>query len=63
VLFQGDLLRVNEPGGAAFAPAAAADLSRLIRRLGIAPTIIGAVHGRNATMSDLQVAVAARPKP
>jgi glyoxylase-like metal-dependent hydrolase (beta-lactamase superfamily II) len=54
LLMQGDLLRVNQHGGAVVAPQATADLEQLIRRFGLDVTTIGAVHGVNATPGDLR---------
>ncbi|CAN5850258.1 hypothetical protein BH24ACI5_BH24ACI5_19850 [soil metagenome] len=54
LLFQGDLLRVNQHGGAVMSPDATRDLARIIERFGLDVETIGAVHGRNATMADLR---------
>lgn len=58
LLFQGDLLRINEHGGVVAAPAAARDLERIIRRFRLDVAAIGAVHGMNGTMDDLRAALA-----
>lgn len=54
LLFQGDLLRVNQHGGAVVSPEATRDLARIIERFGLDVETIGAVHGLNATVADLQ---------
>jgi glyoxylase-like metal-dependent hydrolase (beta-lactamase superfamily II) len=53
LLFQGDLLRINELGGRVSSPEANRDLAQLIRRFRLDVQTIGAVHGLNGTMADL----------
>jgi glyoxylase-like metal-dependent hydrolase (beta-lactamase superfamily II) len=53
LLFQGDLLRINELGGRVASPEANRDLAQLIRRFRLDVQTIGAVHGLNGTMADL----------
>ncbi|MBA3891645.1 MAG: MBL fold metallo-hydrolase [Gemmatimonadaceae bacterium] len=57
LLFQGDLLRINEHGGVVHAPAAASDLDGIIRRFRLDVRSIGAVHGINGTIDDLRAAL------
>jgi glyoxylase-like metal-dependent hydrolase (beta-lactamase superfamily II) len=54
LLFQGDLLRVNEHGGPVVALDAARDLHRIIQQFRLDVHTIGAVHGINATPAQLQ---------
>ncbi len=54
LLFQGDLLRINEHGGPVAAPEAARDLAALIRRFRLDVRTIGSVHGLNGTMDDVR---------
>lgn len=58
LLFQGDLLRINEGSGPVVSPEATRDLHRIIRRFRLDVTSIGAVHGVNGTMDDLRRALA-----
>ncbi|HEX8832241.1 MAG TPA: MBL fold metallo-hydrolase [Longimicrobium sp.] len=53
LLFQGDLLRINEHGGPVASPEAKRDLAALIRRFRLDVETIGAVHGLNGTLADL----------
>jgi glyoxylase-like metal-dependent hydrolase (beta-lactamase superfamily II) len=57
LLFQGDLLRINEHGGPVASPEATRDLDRIIRRFRLDVKTIGAVHGLNGTMADLRQAL------
>jgi glyoxylase-like metal-dependent hydrolase (beta-lactamase superfamily II) len=57
LLFQGDLLRVNEHGGPVVSPDATRDLAGIIRRFRLDVQSIGAVHGLNGTMEDLRAAL------
>ncbi|HEX8455403.1 MAG TPA: MBL fold metallo-hydrolase [Longimicrobium sp.] len=57
LLFQGDLLRINEQGGPVVSPDANRDLESLIRRFRLDVRTIGAVHGLNGTMDDLREAI------
>lgn len=57
LLFQGDLLRINEHGGPVVSPEATRDLDRIIRRFRLDVHTIGAVHGLNGTMADLHQAL------
>ena len=61
LLFQGDLLRINDPGGVATAVDAANDLDRIIRTLKLDVQTIGSVHGKNGTLADVKAAQA-KPK-
>lgn len=63
LLFQGDLLRLNEHGGPAASPESTRDLEGIIRRLGLRVRTIGAVHGRNGTLDDLREALRAGGAP
>lgn len=57
LLFQGDLLRINEQGGPVVSPDATRDLDSIIRRFRLDVRTIGAVHGLNGTMDDLREAI------
>ena len=57
LLFQGDLLRINEHGGPVVSPEATRDLDRIIRRFRLDVQTIGAVHGLNGTVEDLHAAL------
>jgi glyoxylase-like metal-dependent hydrolase (beta-lactamase superfamily II) len=57
LLFQGDLLRINEHGGPVVSPGATRDLDAIIRRFRLDVRTIGAVHGLNGTMDDLRDAI------
>jgi hypothetical protein len=57
LLFQGDLLRLNEHGGPVVSPDATRDLDSIIRRFRLDVRTIGAVHGLNGTMDDLREAL------
>ena len=64
LLFQGDLLRVDADGATPRGTPAAADLAAIISRHALDVETIGSVHGRNATMAELQAAVTSRaPAP
>jgi hypothetical protein len=56
LLFQGDLLQVDDAGPPRVAQTAA-DLAALIERHALDVQTIGSVHGRNATMADLRAAL------
>ena len=56
LLFQSDLLRVNEPGSAVTRTQAAADLASAIGRLGLDVETIAGVRGRVGTADDLRAA-------
>jgi glyoxylase-like metal-dependent hydrolase (beta-lactamase superfamily II) len=62
LIFQGDLLRINEQGGPVASPDATRDLENIIRRFRLDVRTIGAVHGRNGTMDDLRAALARAPR-
>jgi len=57
LLFQGDLLRINEHGGPVVSPDATRDLDTIVRRFRLDVRTIGAVHGLNGTMDDLREAL------
>jgi glyoxylase-like metal-dependent hydrolase (beta-lactamase superfamily II) len=57
LLFQGDLLQVDEGASAPRATQGAADLAALIERHALDVQTIASVHGRNATMADLRAAL------
>jgi glyoxylase-like metal-dependent hydrolase (beta-lactamase superfamily II) len=57
LLFQGDLLRINEHGGPVVSPQATRDLDGIVRRFRLDVQTIGAVHGLNGTMDDLREAL------
>jgi glyoxylase-like metal-dependent hydrolase (beta-lactamase superfamily II) len=57
LLFQGDLLRINEHGGPVVSPDANRDLDSIIRRFRLDVRTIGAVHGLNGTVEDLREAI------
>ncbi|HEX8390826.1 MAG TPA: MBL fold metallo-hydrolase [Longimicrobium sp.] len=57
LLFQGDLLRINEGSGPVMSPEATRDLDAIIRRFRLDVANIGAVHGMNGTMDDLRAAL------
>jgi glyoxylase-like metal-dependent hydrolase (beta-lactamase superfamily II) len=57
LLFQGDLLQVDDGASAPQATQSAADLAALIERHALDVQTIASVHGRNATMADLRAAL------
>ena len=60
LLFQGDLLQIDDDGTPAPGAATARDLTEIISRHGLEVDVIGSVHGRNATMADLRRALEPR---
>jgi glyoxylase-like metal-dependent hydrolase (beta-lactamase superfamily II) len=56
LLFQGDFLRINQPGGPAPGTGIARELEQIIERLRLDVHYIGAVHGLNGTIHDLRAA-------
>jgi hypothetical protein len=63
LLFQGDLLRVNDEGGAASSPGATQDLRDIIQRLKLNYATIGAVHGRVIKASEAEELFARALRP
>jgi hypothetical protein len=63
LLFQADLLRVNEPGGPVTGTRAAADLLRIVQDRRLDVVEIAGLRGRIGTMAELRAAAGPGPRP